>query len=112
MMSNCSPSFSQRSASDGEPVSRGTIPHLAVWATRIRRFVALSSTISTVRPDRSASTRGERAGVTASDAATGMRTRRWKVLPSPATPVLSAVSEPSISSARRREIARPRPVPP
>ena len=40
---------------------------------------------------------------------------RWSagsVLPSPATPALSAVSEPPISSASRRLMARPRPVPP
>ena len=37
---------------------------------------------------------------------------RRNVLPSPGTPLLSAVSVPSISSASRRLIARPRPVPP
>ena len=36
-------------------------------------------------------------------------TARWNVAPSPATPLLSASSEPSISSASRRLIARPRP---
>ena len=36
----------------------------------------------------------------------------WNVLPSPATPVLVAHAVPSISSARRRLIASPSPVPP
>ena len=36
----------------------------------------------------------------------------WNVLPSPDTPVLSTHTVPSISSASRRLIARPRPVPP
>ena len=53
-MSKRAPSATQRSASADEPVSRGTIPHRVVCATRMRRFVALSSTTSTVRPVRSA----------------------------------------------------------
>ena len=36
----------------------------------------------------------------------------WNVLPWPGTPLLSAVTVPPISSASRRLIARPSPVPP
>ena len=63
--------------------------------------------------------RGSRAGRAPARAVAGTRsgassarTTRWNVAPSPATPLLSASSEPSISSASRRLIARPRPVPP
>ena len=75
----------------------------------IRRFVALSSTTSTVRP---AIATGSGAAAGAGRAASSAWIARRNVLPSPGTPLLSAVSVPSISSASRRLIARPRPVPP
>ena len=75
----------------------------------IRRFVALSSTTRTRQPRmlRSGAGGGASGSVVAS---TGRSSRN--VLPSPATPLLVAVSEPPIDSARRRLIASPRPVPP
>ena len=89
------------------------MPQRAVCATRIRRFVALSSTISTVLPleiGLDAQGRGWESRRRRRRPASGRRDGRR--FPRPATPVLSAVSEPSISSASRRLIARPRPVPP
>ena len=112
--SNRSPCASQLERLASASRSRAApSPTAAVCATRMRRFVALSSTTST-----DCARRGRPRPASAGwaprrpAAAAGMRTARWKTLPSPATPVLSAVSEPSISSASRRLIARPRPVPP
>ena len=106
------PPRASRAPRAASPSRAAPSPTRAVCATRIRRFVALSSTMSTVRPGEVGLDPHRARGRHRAAAATGMRTMRWKTLPSPATPLLSAVSEPSISSARRRLIARPRPVPP
>ena len=75
----------------------------------IRRFVALSSTTSTLQPRMLRS--GVAGGASGSVVAWTGRTRR-NVLPSPGMPLLVAVSVPPIDSASRRLIASPRPVPP
>ena len=75
----------------------------------IRRFVALSSTTRIRQPRMLRS--GVGGGASGSVVAVAGRRRR-NVLPSPAMPLLVAVSVPPIDSARRRLIARPRPVPP
>ena len=73
-----------------------------------RRFVALSSTTSARRPANDPSRRSA-VGVMSVAPASNVR---WNVLPSPGTPVLSTHTVPPISSASRRLIARPSPVPP
>ena len=90
------------------------MPRCSSWATRIRRFVGLSSTTSTRRPVSSTGATGCPAPAPSptTASASGTRIVSVNVLPSPGMPLLSATSEPSISSARRRLIARPRPVPP
>ena len=109
--STCAPSRTQPIASSGEPVARTVIPHWRSWAIRIRRFVALSSTISATLPWSPLEGRG--AGtLTASAGASGATILTTKRLPSPGTPLLSTVMVPPCSSARRLLIASPRPVPP
>ena len=109
--STCAPSRTQPIASSGEPVARTVIPHWRSWAIRIRRFVALSSTISATLPCSPLEGRG--AGtVTESAGASGATILTTKRLPSPGTPLLSTVIVPPCNSASRLLIASPRPVPP
>ena len=84
------------------------MPHAANSALIRRRFVSLSSTTSARRPSNDPSRRSA-VGVMSVVPA---RNVMWNVLPSPGTPVLVAQAVPPISSARRRLIARPSPVPP
>ena len=107
--SNRRPPDTQPSASRGEPVALKVIPQRSSSLVTIRRFVALSSTTRTWRPLRSTPTIGD--GASGEPVASASIVSR-NVLPWPATPVLSATSDPCMSSARRRLIARPRPVPP
>ena len=84
------------------------MPHDCACRLMISRFVALSSTTSSRFP---ASwgwlpSNGARVGASASAAVNSM----WKADPLPSS--LSTHSLPPISSTRRFEIARPRPVPP
>ena len=83
-------------------------PHAPSSAPISRRFVSLSSTTSARRPSNDPSRRNAVGVISVVPASNVM----WNVLPSPGTPVLSAHAEPPISSARRRLIARPSPVPP
>ena len=80
-----------RAPPSGEPVSRWVRPHAARWAMRILRWVGLSSTMSARRPAMPPGTASS-TGSTDAGAASASNTR-WNVAPSPATPVLSAVSD-------------------
>ena len=110
--SKCSPFSIQDSASCGNSVSLGVMPHFPVWSDRMRRLVALSSTIRTHLPCRLAwmpnrSREVLRSGTSAGSAR--MVKRKLEPLPIPA---LWARIVPPIISARRRLMARPSPVPP
>ena len=101
-----SPSVASASSPPG--ASTTSIPQAPSSALMRRRFVALSSTTSARRP---ANDPSRRSAVGAMSVAPTSNVR-WNVLPSPGTPVLSTHTVPSISSASRRLIARPSPVPP
>ena len=60
----------------------------------------------------SAEPRGRAVASEPATAASRVASVTWKTLPLPGTPSLSAHIVPPIASARRFEIARPRPVPP
>ena len=74
------------------------------------RLDSLSSTTSTRRPMRPSIVISGRASPV--PGATGETSVKWNVLPLPGSPSLSAQTLPPISSASRRLIASPRPVPP
>ncbi len=102
------PCSSAASASSPEDAVVVSTPHADRSAVISRRFVALSSTMRARRPANDPSRRSA-VGVMSVTPASNVT---WKVLPSPGTPLLSAVTVPPISSASRRLIASPRPVPP
>ena len=104
-------SSSARSASAGDSHSRASMPHLAVCRLSTRRLVALSSTTSTRRPDSSGCTPTKSRLRAGGSSASGARTVKQKVEPWPG-PSLSTHIRPPISSASRRLIASPSPVPP
>ncbi len=109
--SKVSPSATQRSASSGDSVSRGTMPHLAVCRPSTRRLVALSSTTSTRRPSSLGCVPMISRRPCAGSAATGALIVNENVAPRPGPP-LSAHIVPPISSASRLLMASPSPVPP
>ena len=87
------------------------MPHAAACMARMRRLVALSSTISRRLPRSSGWLSARKAGAGADVSAGGVRTVKWKVDPLPA-PALSTHIVPPISSLRRLLMASPSPVPP
>ena len=111
MTSNSSPALISASAASADSTSRTLIDQRDSCAERMRRFVALSSTISARLPPRSI---GCLTGTDTRDEAGAVcsRTASLNVEPWPGFPELSAMSDPSIASARRLLMARPRPVPP
>ena len=84
----------------------GCMPQLASCVSSTRRLVALSSTTSTLRP-------GERGRQDSVSEAAGPRAGQGSnqnLLPAPGS--LSRPISPPMTSVRRREMARPSPVPP
>jgi hypothetical protein len=102
------PSSNAASASSAPGATTERIPHAPSRAAIRRRFVSLSSTTSARRPSNDPSLRSA-VGVMS---VAPVRTVTWNVLPLPGTPALSTQTVPPMSSASRRLIASPSPVPP
>ena len=96
------------SASSGPDASTVSTSHAPSIASRSLRFVSLSSTTSARRP-RNDPSRLSAVGVISVTPASIVT---WNVLPRPGTPSLSTHTVPPMSSARRRLMASPSPVPP
>ena len=109
--SKASPASSQRSASRADSVERDAIPHFAVCRSSTRRLVALSSTMSRRLPSSAGCTPMNSRCRAAGNSPIGATTVKKKVEPRPG-PSLCAHIRPPMSSASRRLIASPRPVPP
>ena len=106
------PRRASRSASSGDSVSRGAMPHFAVCSAEhaaVGGVVVDDQHALAVRAP--AARRRSRGGSRGGSSATGARIVKLNVAPLPA-PSLSAHIVPPISSASRLLIARPRPVPP
>ncbi len=100
-------------ASSDEPVARRPRARAArAGSTRIRRFVALSSTTRTPPAAQVERRRVGDGGLLDRRDAGQVDDEPERAALDRGSPALSATSEPSISSARRRLIASPRPVPP
>ena len=96
-------------ASGPPSTETGRAPQLVKTSSRMRRLVALSSTISTGMPSRPGRLRHCRRRPSSAGCCSS-RAVKWKVLPWPGS--LSTQIRPPISSTSCDEIVRPRPVPP
>ena len=102
---------SRASASPAVPAVCGSAPSAASWRARISRLIGRSSTTSTRSP---ASAGGGGSAGAAPAGSAPKRARKVKRLPLAGQSGSrgAASTPPPISSARRRQIARPSPVPP
>ena len=110
--SNGSPRLIHFNASAGVSLSRACMPQACNCRVRMRRLVALSSTIRTRFSFRAGwmpcRSRRLRSGI----ATVSVWMVKWKAEPSPGIPLLSAHILPPIRLVRRLLMANPRPVPP
>ncbi len=105
-MSKRSPASRRPRAADPDAASACFIPHESAWSASTRRFVALSSTISSRRPARSSRLLSPCSSAGAAPATTV----KWNSLPAPGSDCTQI--RPPIISTRRLLIVSPRPVPP
>ena len=90
--------------------SAGCMPQFVSRPSRMRRLVRLSSTTSTLVPCNTPCSAGTLDPVLATSAPRSRSTVRWNAEPLPTS--LSTQMRPHINPTKRRQMVRPRPVPP